>query len=1029
MPSDVELASGFKRLYPDGIPGYKGCMSSLVKNKIVVDLRNERLQTAEIRAAETVVSGCVLIECPKCSHGCICSLAQSYCDNSLVPYSGKTCQDPEDGFKFFVGGIPGQVTRSYDITKNTQIDKISFAFISCKPDGLFTKLSGTRETEQIKLFLEGGNIVAEYKLGGDNIHRIELTGEYNDENQYIVQFQRHGLQADLSVLNYTTGSVIQVQRVTSSGSNSILDGLRLVEIGSENIDGHLKNGFTGVIKGYKFGGENIFKMATKLPQHLSTRIQTPGTIAIAGDDDYECPGTPECGPEKQVCKHKGVCYNNVCNCTLTAYSGIHCDDWPWGHYYGFDDWKPGIDIYRYPTPVTTLYDYLAVGVMTYEPNGTILKIENVDGSQFYHLKLVNGQAQFEYRLGDSTKRITETGFTLHSKESIYHVIRMNRTRENITFSVDNATIETQIPSLRNVPFENQYVIRSGGESYSQDNRLISGDWNGILGGLYYNGGNYYGLLTNRSTPYDHMWHGDIGIAPPYKLKIEPLPQCPKCLNDGVRTENNTCDCTYTSYMNSGCCESQERLRGFFTKKYGGNSVVIYNVTAEGKGRDDLSVSFRTARGWENGQIVRIESLDKSQYVIVEIVNDGLRVRHNIGGAESIENFAGIVRDHSDHRVRIHRVGNVGSIQLDGITRNVAFPNAAIFNANVIYAGGSHNGTAVTSGHYGIIWKLIFNGIDVVEDTYRDDAHLNGILLQTDGGYENFEIVNHPWPELCDKGSTSPKCGFTPRPPGGHGGAGGIITVGEPPIVIPPAPVTDPKIPPTTAAIIAAVMGGLLFTSAIAFAAAGMKPGFLALSKRFVGGTGVKGDYMPVGKTSGFPVANGGGKYAVAIGLDDVGGGAGGSQAGTRSQYEDSYTQESRFDATDASMAGGAGAVNGGGAGYNAYNTSSSWYTRNETLENQNQAAYGAGSTLGAYGSGRGGGYAGSVAGGSVAGSVYGFGTVTNPDQAFITLSEDIAVENVVLTADGRYVVTGSNLGPPQVWNTTVRMLTIIIPPQ
>lgn len=1042
IPSNILLAAGLRRFYTDEVSGYRGCMSSLVKNRKVVDLRDERLQDPAIQQLQSVVSGCreqPVCEASKCLHGCTCSVGQSFCDNSMIPFYGQFCENPDVGFEFYVDAVPGQVTLRYDPVETTTVDKISFGFITCDPNGLLAKLTGANSNEQIKIYMLDSAVIAEYRLGGPAVGRIRLAGPFNDKKLYMVQFVRNGRQADLTIINSQTGRSVGKSSTVISSTDTELNGLKLLEIGSEHNAGRYENGFKGVIMGFKHGNYPVFNLAKGLTRW--TRIKQPGTKITSASDyseegSFSCsPISGDCGPGKPECQNFGVCQNNVCNCTLTAFTGTYCTDEPVGHYYGFNDWKAGIDIHEYPSAVSTDEDYFAVGLMTYEPNGTIFRVQNARGSQYYDLRLVNGKAQLEYRLGDRPGYIVEDRVELHSRDHVYHVIRMNRTGDTITFFVDGLQKTFKDPNIKGVKFEGQKILMAGG-MMGRTNQ-IEDDWNGILAGLYYN--NKFMYYPSVDSNSDRKL-GDVEIAKhPFRLKFEPEPTCPECFHGGVHTADKRCDCTYTGYAGL-CCNTQDGLFGFHTKIFGGDSTVIYNNTElVGRDTDDLSVSFRTAGGWPNGQIVRVESLDKSKYVIVEVVNDLVVVRYDLGGGVRNANFTTVnVRDQTDHTLRIHREGRDGYIKLDTITRLVDFMDGGIFDARVIYVGGAYNGTHATSGHYGIIWGVNFNGVDIVKKAMTADATKNGMSVVSEGS-GNFNIVPYPWPALCEYGSVNTECSQPPPlVPTQPGGAGAVIPeIGVAPIA--PAPVVAGGGGPawtTTGAIIGAVMGGLLFSSAIAFAAAGMKPGFLALSKGFGGGAG-KGAYVPVadGKMGTFPVSNGGSNYVVAVGMEEYGGA--GSQAGSRSQYEDSFTHESRFDATDTSLAGGAGGAGGAGSallngtgggggggagGYNTYN-SSSWYTRNEMTENQ--AGYGGGSTIGGYGGGRPG-YAGSVAGGSVAGSVYGFGTVTNPDQAFITLSEDIAVDNVVLTGDGRYVVTGSNLGPPQVWNTTVRLHTIAI---
>ena len=988
--------------------GYRGCMASLLKHKVVVDLQNPRFQDADVREAGTVVSGCQPWEAcilRNCRNGCGCTTKKAECDNSMWPFTGQFCEKRDTTLQFYTDQEPGHVWFRYDDDGPSTMDKISFGFKACEPNGLFAKLSGRNENEQIKLYLENGNVVAEYKLGGPQAGKIVVNGEYTSK-WYTVQFVRTGLEATLGVFE-SDGELIEKESTVLSGSNSQLDGLRLLEIGSVRNEGKYEDAFKGFISGFKHRGYRVFNLVVGKASDR-TYLKTPGTLPIDKDtQEFNCPAPVSCGPLKQICENFGVCQNDVCNCTLTGYRGERCNKYPVGHYYGFNNFEPGLDIHVYPRPVTTFEDYFAVGIMTYETEGTIFRVENEDQSQYYHFSITNGTVRFDYKLKDTEDFMEVNKFTVDSYDDVYFIIRMNRTKDKISFVVTQnmtklAESRTKtVSKLAQVPFRNQYRIMAGGLVQRTSLDKITSDWNGILGGLYYNGLFMYDLEIDN---FRSNQSGDVAIAPiPYTLKPEPPPDCSKCYNFGTRLASKQCDCIYTSYTGL-CCNSRDDLYGFQLKKHDANGVVIYNSSIAGGMVDDLAVSFRTARGWGDGHIMKVQSKDGAQYILVEIRDDKLLVTYMVGDRMVRRTFNDDIREKEDHRVRLHRNGNTGYIQLDNTRINVQFVNGKEFNPSVIFVGGGYNGTYVTSGHYGIIWNAVYNGVDVVKQTISGSPGI--VAKENEEG--NFNVVGYPWPPLCDKGTITADADCS-TPTSAPGGAGAVIigmgSGGKQVPVINPAPAGTA--PPGSTAIIAAIMGGLLFASAIAFAAAGMKPGFLAIPKKVAGGA-----YAPVPdtKTGGFPVANGN-NYVVAVGMDEYNSGAGGGSQ-TGSKYEDSYTQESRFDYTDT----GAAAAAAGAGGYNTYNQSSSWYARNETLENQDQVMYGAGSTIGGYG---GKGYAGSTAGGSVAGSVYGFGTVTNPDQAFITLSEDIAVDNVVLTADGRYVVTGSNLGPPQVWNTTV----------
>jgi len=946
----------------------------------------------------------------------------------MLPFSGEKCEFFAKGFTFNVGKVPGQVTYRYIPPESTTKDLISFGFITCKPNGLMAKISGSNAYEYIKIYMQSSRVIAEYALGS-RAGIVQSQRIYDDSKVYTVQFTREGTKGSLKIVanDGTTKEVIPISVITG---DNVLNDLTTLEIGSEWVNGAYVNPFEGTIFGFKHNRIPVLELASNL--HSQTAVKRPGTQLVTGDHlaQFECQATPVplCRAGLRPCQNFGVCENDRCNCSLTSWTGPTCETEDYGIYYGYNQFDAGVLVYEYPQAITTDEDYLAVGFMTYEPTGTIFRAQSADNSQYYHIRMVNGKAQLEYNLNGVPKVITEDRALLNSTESIYHVIRMNRTGSDITFYVDNMQINVTDASIAGIPFRHQKVLTAGG--IYRDNGQIDDDFNGIIAGLNYN---TIKVLELKSDRHQVRIVGDTGIAPhPFKLKLPPPPACQQCANGGRKLKNGLCDCTYTTWGGT-CCDTRDHLmHGFQHKKYGENSVLVYtNSEIGGTNIDDLSVAFRTAKGWEDGEILRIESKNGKQYVIIETVGNNLQVRHNIGGQESVERYNDDIRDHNDHVVRLHRVGSHGNITLDKTLRSVIFSGADIFDSNVIFVGGKLSSSGeVTNGHYGYIWGLNYNGFDIVETALVPPS--TGIQVTTTG-HGNFDIVPLPFPALCDKGSVEQGCGAEVVAPTAAGGAGGVIpqfgsvtaVVGGTGSLATGGPAVS------MGAIIGAIMGGLLMSSAIAWAASGMKPGFIALSKGMAGAAG-KGAYVPVAageKVGAFPSSNGGGKYIGTIGMEEYGGGGGGmggSQAGSRrSQYEESFN-ESRFDATDNGMANtammnginGVNNMNSMNSYNNQYNTtSSSWFQRNETLENQH--GYGMGGTMGStYGNGRAG-YAGSVAGGSVAGSVYGFGTVTNPEQAFITLSEDIAVDNVVLTADGRYVVTGSNLGPPQVWNTSV----------
>lgn len=1001
-------------------------MSSVVKSRKVLDLGAPELQDPSVRYSNSIVRGCQpQPECvdSQCLNGCVCSADKSFCDNTMLPFHGTHCETSDVGFKFYVENVPGQVTFDYESTRSTSKDKISFGFITCHPDGTFAKLSGAYDNEFIKIYLQDGRVAVDYNLGG-RVQTMKTSKKYDDSKLYAVQFTRNGGQSELTVIDLESKVADRRDTVATSG-NRVLDGVNRLEIGSETVAGSVVNGFRGIMFGFKHDRYAIFNLAKVFQSQTS--IRQPGTqiVTKSPEKEFKCeiPGDAMCGPGLPKCQNFGVCMDNRCNCTLTAFAGDYCTEEPEGHYYGYNNFKPGIVIHDYPEPITTYEDYFAVGFMTYEPTGTIFRIQSSDNTQYYQVRLVGGKAQLEYNLNSKPEVITEINTPeLHSNESIYHVIRMNRTGDTITFNVDGYNRTVVDRNIANIAFRNQEILTTGAKLSVND--VIEDDWNGILAGLYYNGKMWFHVPITASAT--STYRGDVELAPhPFKLRLPEPPKCSRCYHQGIPLPNGLCDCTYTTYGGE-CCNSMVGLYGFRHKKFGSNSVIVYTNSSMGGSRvDDLSVGFRSARGWGDGEILKIESEDGRQFILVDIVGENLRVLYNLDGVNrsQIYRASEVTNKDKDHILQLHRNGRYGWLRLDANNNTVLFGSSNIFDAYRIYVGGVSDGKAAKSGFYGLVWGLVYNGNKIIDITRSADAGEKGIKLITDST-QDFEIVEWKWPELCDKGSTDVECNLpTTGPTGAPGGAGAIVpAMGgiEPPkapvVVLPPPVPTAP-----IGAIIGAVMGGLLFSSAIAWAAAGMKPGFLALSKRLAGAAG-KGSYAPVSVTDGkFPVSGGGSNYLGTVGLDEMGG----SQAGSRrSQYDETFTQESRFEGGDGMGNGltGMGTMNGGG-GYNTYNTTSSWYTRNEMMENQQQGYGGGGGgyagSMHGYGTGRNG-YAGSVAGGSISGSVYGFGTVTNPDQAFITLSEDIAVDNVVLTADGRYVVTGSNLGPPQVWNTNVR---------
>ncbi|XP_060080041.1 uncharacterized protein LOC132559439 isoform X2 [Ylistrum balloti] len=403
---------------------------------------------------------------------------------------------------------------------------ITFKFRTSQPDGVILFNKG-RKGKFIAVELVGGYLVFAYNNGyRTSTNRINKKADDNQWHTFEVREVRQ-----------TNGNRVYQARVD--------DVLRTIPIAGTDdlgLSGH--NLYLGGLSENMFNLDAFVKstlssttgfMGCLASVHLNTGtpdFKKYASSAILLDSCQEINGV--CPTSSNPCQNNGVCTAGIstftCNCNLTAYAGPRCEAYPLGLYIG----KKGLDgivTYTYENTMNSDKDNIALGFMTYREDGILSRFDNLYGTEYIELRLENGFLVAEYDTGDGAQTIVIDNIKYN--DGSYHVVNFYRDSDGSRFYVDGFSEDLTHSGAHSI-FDNLQYVYIGGRQDS--NGAVMNAYNGIIGGLFYNGNRFIDLAHNTDNNIE--WTGDLTmikdgqyvLVPP--IVLTPPPRTPVPPIDG-----------------------------------------------------------------------------------------------------------------------------------------------------------------------------------------------------------------------------------------------------------------------------------------------------------------------------------------------------------------------------------------------------------------------------------------------------------------------------------------------------------------
>ncbi|XP_061560295.1 neurexin-3b isoform X5 [Phycodurus eques] len=238
-----------------------------------------------------------------------------------------------------------------------------------------------------------------------------------------------------------------------------------------------REGFQGCLASVDLNG--------RLPDLISDALFRSGQIergCEVGFTKADLQG-PSTTCQEDSCANMGVCIqqweNFTCDCSMTSYSGTHCNDPGTTYIFGKGG---GLITYTWPNNErpSTRTDRLAVGFSTTIKDGILVRIDSAPRlGDYIMLHIEQGKVGVTFNIG--TVDISVKELTTGVNDGKYHLVRFTRNGGNATLQVDNWPINEHFPSGRQLTiFNTQATISIGGNDRKRP-------YQGQLSGLYYNG--------------------------------------------------------------------------------------------------------------------------------------------------------------------------------------------------------------------------------------------------------------------------------------------------------------------------------------------------------------------------------------------------------------------------------------------------------------------------------------------------------------------------------------------------------------
>lgn len=401
---------------------------------------------------------------------------------------------------------------------------ITFKFRTSQPDGVILFNKG-RQGKFIAVELVGGYLVFAYNNGyRTSTNRINKKIDDNEWHTFEVREVRQ-----------SNGNRVYQARVD--------DVLRTIPIaGTDDLELSGHNLYLGGLS------ENMFNLNAFVKSTLSSTTGFMGCLASVhlntGTPDFQKYASSAilldtcqdingvCPSGSNPCQNNGVCTPGIttftCNCDLTAYAGPRCEAYPLGLYIG----KKGLDgivTYTYKNTMNSDKDNIALGFMTYRPDGILSRFDNLYGTEYIEIRLENGFLVAEYDTGDGAQTVVIDNIKYN--DGNYHVVNFYRDSDGSRFYVDGYSKDLTHSGAHSI-FDNLQYVYIGGRQDS--NGAVMNAYNGIIGGLYYNRNRFIDLAHANDNNIE--WSGDltmikdgqyilvppIVITPPPRTPVPPL---------------------------------------------------------------------------------------------------------------------------------------------------------------------------------------------------------------------------------------------------------------------------------------------------------------------------------------------------------------------------------------------------------------------------------------------------------------------------------------------------------------------------
>ncbi|XP_061843022.1 neurexin 3b isoform X6 [Nerophis lumbriciformis] len=344
-----------------------------------------------------------------------------------------------------------------------------FQFKTTSPDGFVLFNSGDG-SDFIAVELVKGFIHYVFDLGnGPSLLKGNSDNPLNDNQWHNVVITRDA--ANTHTLKVDSKSVTQN---VNGAKNLDLKGDLFVGGLGPNMYQNLpklvvsREGFQGCLASVDLNG--------RLPDLISDALFRSGQI------ERGCEG-PSTTCQEDSCANMGVCIqqweNFTCDCSMTSYSGTHCNDPGTTYIFGKGG---GLITYTWPNNErpSTRTDRLAVGFSTTIKDGILVRIDSAPRlGDYIMLHIDQGKVGVTFNIG--TVDISVKELTTSINDGKYHLVRFTRNGGNATLQVDNWPVNEHFPSGRQLTiFNTQATISIGGNDRKRP-------YQGQLSGLYYNG--------------------------------------------------------------------------------------------------------------------------------------------------------------------------------------------------------------------------------------------------------------------------------------------------------------------------------------------------------------------------------------------------------------------------------------------------------------------------------------------------------------------------------------------------------------